>query len=61
MDLEPLRTALGPAKVALAAAERHLYRYDAITSGALPLAVVFPESRAYAAHVSREARALGTL
>lgn len=46
MDLEPLRTALGPAKVALAAAERHLYRYDAITSGALPLAVVFPESPA---------------
>ncbi|WP_457631805.1 FAD-binding oxidoreductase [Oceanithermus sp.] len=59
-DFRLLAEKIGEGKVLLDLADRVLYRYDAITSGEVPLAVVLPESTADVVEIMRFAAAAGT-
>ncbi len=58
-DLRPLAAKIGEQKVLLDLADRVLYRYDAITEGDIPLAVVLPETTADVVETVRFAAAAG--
>ncbi len=58
-SLRRLQDALGREKVLLDLADRVLYRYDAITTGAIPLAVVHAETTQDVAETLRFAKAAG--
>ncbi len=58
-NLRALRRELGEGKVKLDLADRVLHRYDAIAQGAVPLAVVYPETTDEVARVVRFAREEG--
>lgn len=58
-NLRSLVAELGEAKVKLDLADRVLHRYDAITEGKIPLAVVYPETTLEVARVVRFAREAG--
>ena len=58
-SLRALAAELGEAKVKLDLADRVLHRYDAITEGVIPLAVVYPETTEEVVQVVRFAREAG--